>query len=677
MTSNYSRRNFLQQITIATASFLIKDSIASLPASANESNKVAEKYLVSIPFLTAREGGTQDVTLYSGISSSLKIPQRIKDNTKVEQNGIEFTIRTLYDASSRIAAKIYDEIDKTKFISTSSKSKCKSVYEQIEDCKIVNDISTLELLDYLVLTSSNLSPDIRQRYEIASNNSRWVQISQVIDRSVNKLDGKALLLGTLESMKAGQPIPDFKVLTKLDSIVLDSNLSEAFKQTYTYGSTLSRAITVDYLILQSIDSSNKLDDAEKQQYLATYQEVREGKKDLEPAMGAALDLFIYTNSNLPANAQVVYKEAREESLTGDENLANNILLTIDRSRGLQQGMRQASQNTSALVPSTTKLLSAAALEVGTGVSISSLTGAAATNATLAWLGGGSVAAGGLGMLGGLAVVTGGAALIGAAGVVSFGLLAQMDGEDFKNLGIAMGGGTVVAGGVAFLAWTAATATGVAGSLSGAAAITTTMTALGGLSVMTGGTAAVALGGAYVIWSLLDINKQRNQGVLEELEAKTYTLATDPQAESLAGLITSKIDSQYQLAEVFTAPTLPLNLLVNAYKSWLEPDDKETVVALIDTSMLNDAKQGIAFTNKRIIWKGTWLHYDSLSYPALAQVLNSQGIDLIDNEESRKSLDKLRAIANLFTDEDDKNQFSAFIQKLGKGYLALTNQKPVA
>ena len=97
MTSNYSRRNFLQQITIATTSFLIKDSIFSLPASANESNEVAEKYLVSIPFLTAREGGDLDVILYSGISFSLKIPQRITDNTKIEQNGIEFTIRTLYD----------------------------------------------------------------------------------------------------------------------------------------------------------------------------------------------------------------------------------------------------------------------------------------------------------------------------------------------------------------------------------------------------------------------------------------------------------------------------------------------------------------------------------------------------------------------------------------------------
>jgi hypothetical protein len=443
---------------------------------------------------------------------------------------------------------------------------------------------------------------------------------------------------------------------------------------------LSRAITVNYLIIQSIDGSNKLDNAEKQQHLATYQQVREGKKDLDPALGEALDLFIYINSNLPANAQVVYKEAREKSLTVDDNLANNILLSDNRGRDLQKAMKQASQTASGIVPTTTKLLSAAALEAGTGVSIGSLTGAAATNATLAWLGGGSVAAGGLGMLGGLAVVTGGSALIGAAGVVSFGLLAQMDKEDFKNLGIAIGGGTTVAGGAAFLAWTAATATGVAGSLSGAAAISTTITALGGLSVMTGGTAAVAVGGAYVIWSLLNSNKQRNQGVLEELEAKTYTMSAAPQAESLAGLITSTIDSQYKLAEVFTAPKLALdhlNLLTNACKSWLKPDDKEMVVALIDTSIWDDAKQGIAFTDTRIIWKKTLQGFDSLSYPKLAKLLGTQGLEMIGDEESRTGLDKLQSIANLFTDEDDKNQFSTFIQKLGKGYIALTNQKPVS
>ena len=57
-------------------------------------------------------------------------------------------------------------------------------------------------------------------------------------------------------------------------------------------------------------------------------------------------------------------------------------------------------------------------------------------------------------------------------------------------------------------------------------------------------------------------------------------------------------------------------------------------------------------------------------------MSSQGLELISDKEFRKNLDELRSIANLFTDEDDKNQFSAFIQKLDKGYLALTNQEPV-
>ena len=123
--------------------------------------------------------------------------------------------------------------------------------------------------------------------------------------------------------------------------------------------------------------------------------------------------------------------------------------------------------------------------------------------------------------------------------------------------------------------------------------------------------------------------------------------------------------------------MPLNLLANAYKSWVKPDEKETVVALIDTSIWDDAKNGIAFTEKRIIWKEVGASYDSLSYQDLSNLWESQGLDMISNEEARKSLEKLHSIANLFNNEDDKNQFSAFIQQLSKGYLALASQEPVA
>jgi hypothetical protein len=195
--------------------------------------------------------------------------------------------------------------------------------------------------------------------------------------------------------------------------------------------------------------------------------------------------------------------------------------------------------------------------------------------------------------------------------------------------------------------------------------------------MTGGTAAVALGGAYVIWSLLDGNKQRNQGVLEELETKIYTLAATPNPESLAGLIVSKIKNEYQTAEIFTAPQLPLNLLANAYKSWLKPDEIETVIALIDTSFFDDGKEGIAFTDKRIVWKETWGDSDYLSYRDLSKRLENQGLEVIGNEEYRKNSEKLRTIASLFINESDQNQFITFIQQLAKGYLALASQKLVA
>jgi hypothetical protein len=59
---------------------------------------------------------------------------------------------------------------------------------------------------------------------------------------------------------------------------------------------------------------------------------------------------------------------------------------------------------------------------GTGVAISSLSGAAASNAALATLGGGTIAGGGGGIAAGMTVLTGGAALIGVAAfaAISFG-----------------------------------------------------------------------------------------------------------------------------------------------------------------------------------------------------------------------------------------------------------------
>jgi hypothetical protein len=68
---------------------------------------------------------------------------------------------------------------------------------------------------------------------------------------------------------------------------------------------------------------------------------------------------------------------------------------------------------------------------GTGVAISSLSGASATSASLAWLGGGSVASGGLGVAGGTVFLTAGVGIviIGATAAVLYGFHALQEQED--------------------------------------------------------------------------------------------------------------------------------------------------------------------------------------------------------------------------------------------------------
>jgi len=315
---------------------------------------------------------------------------------------------------------------------------------------------------------------------------------------------------------------------------------------------------------------------------------------------------------------------------------------------------------------TRKLLTQLGVEAGTGVSISSLSGAAATNATLAWLGGGSVASGGFGMLGGLAVATGGAALIGAAGIISLAVASQMDGEDQKNLGIAIGGGTIVGATALLTAWTAASALGVAGSLSGAAAISTMLATLGGVSAVTGGTALVASGAAYLIWSLLKSNKKREQGYLEQLETRIYTLTAEPSPASFAAFVVKNIQPSYYNEEGFPAPYIPLDKLNNALKTWLNVDRNEKVIALIDTSSWDDGKAGLALTDQRMIWKPIGKDSRVLSYQELDDTFNQTVLTALDASTSRNNLEDLIDLSSVL-DESQRQGFIEFLEQLGPQY----------
>lgn len=439
-----NRRYFLGSIALVTLGLLTKDLINPLSVQANSqglgnSNISLETYHIFVPYTIARNGGKQIVTLRSGDDLSVKIPAKIEDNQEMTIKGggfegkdITLVLHTLYDKRTQIDDKIYQELGQNvKFILPgSSRSKCKSVYEQIEDGEYVKDLSALNLLDYAI-ASSKLDSTIQARYQLASTNSRLVGLQQAIDSTLNEStlspEEQKIIKGTFAYVRANEPCPDFNALTALDAIVAGSDLPPEIQVTYSLASAQSRALTVDLILVNEILQSPQLSSKTKENYLSIYQEVRDGNTVEDTRTLKALDSFI-AQANIPDNAKMVYQAARQQDLENIVSQNNYDVLS------LVKPAKNAAKIGSAIVPVYVKLLSAGGVSAGTGTLISTLSGGAATNAALAALGGGSVAAGGLGMLGGLAVATGGAALIGAAGVVSNTLVSKMDGEDKKKPG---------------------------------------------------------------------------------------------------------------------------------------------------------------------------------------------------------------------------------------------------
>ncbi|EKD10390.1 hypothetical protein SPLC1_S080530 [Arthrospira platensis C1] len=554
---------------------LTKDLINPLSVQANSqglgnSNISLETYHIFVPYTIARNGGKQIVTLRSGDDLSVKIPAKIEDNQEMTIKGggfegkdITLVLHTLYDKRTQIDDKIYQELGQNvKFILPgSSRSKCKSVYEQIEDGEYVKDLSALNLLDYAI-ASSKLDSTIQARYQLASTNSRLVGLQQAIDSTLNEStlspEEQKIIKGTFAYVRANEPCPDFNALTALDAIVAGSDLPSEIQVTYSLASAQSRALTVDLILVNEIWQSPQLSSETKENYLSIYQEVRDGNTVEDTRTLKALDSFI-AQANIPDNAKMVY----------------------------------------------------------------------------------SVAARGLGMLGGLAVATGGAALIGAAGVVSIALVSKMDGEDKKNLGIAIGTGTIAGATTILGAWTAATALGVAGSLSGAAATTAIMAALGGVSVMTGGAAAVAFGTAFWVWSSMKKGKKRDQSVLEQLETLSYIYTEEEIPSRIGEFVQNQVQSQYKFTNGFSAPNIPLDRLSKALEKWLYLKDNEKVIALIDTSGFMST-QGIAFTDDRILWNHHYVKYQDLD--------KSWGdlLEMLPQESDRRILTKfLREISKQY------------------------------
>ncbi|MFB8793850.1 MAG: hypothetical protein U7126_06385 [Microcoleus sp.] len=661
-SSPLNRRSFLSYVALGTLGLLTKDLLDPASAMADSEGlgknfSTLENYHIFVPYTTARNGGKETFTLRSGEPCQVVIPSKTQDSQQITikgrgQDGKDITVvlHTLYDRQLRIADQVYQEIDKnTQFIEEASKAKCKFVYEQIEDGEYINDVIALDLLDY-VISSSKLDNKIKERYEIASTNSRLLGIGQAIESTLalSKLTEakKKLIRGTFAYVRAGEPVPDFKALTDIDSIVASSALPLEIKQSYSLSSANSRGLTVDFILVKQINDSQLIAE-QKQNYQSIYQQVRDGKTVEDTATLNSLDSFI-NKAKIPENAKAVYSIARKQNLENQIASGEKADAFVQTAQAFQDQLTDAKDKGAAIVPQATRVLSTLGAETATGVSISSLSGAAATNATLAVLGGGSVAAGGLGMLGGLAVATGGAALIGAAGLLSIALVSEMDREDQTNLGIAIGTGTVAGTATILAAWTAASALGAAGTLSGAAAITATISTIGGLSVMTGGAALVASGTAFLIWSLLKGGKSRDSSVLHQLETRSYTYTEEIIPGYLGEFFLQKDEiPKYGIKDGFSAPNIPLDKLSNALSKWLSVDSAEKVIALIDTSDFWGSS-GVVFTEERLLWTN-----NSSEYKDLARYFKTETklASILSDDKHNQDLSRLRKILDILSDEN--------------------------
>ena len=610
-----------------------------------------EVYHIFIPDQIASHGGNQKVILRSGKSYDVTIPAQLQEGSKLrlkksglDQNDVLLILHTLYDKNNSYQ-QIINDLIRNCDIKYDSKVRCIQSYENIQENQLNDDLAALDLLDFIVDNNKkNLDDEFVQKYQLASENNRLIWIEECLEKSleVSRLSEqkKQALRGIYQCVRAGESIGKLNYLNDLDSIITNSNIPVTVKQRYLNASVTSKAITTELFIINLIEDKI-ISKVEKEKYLFVYIQVRDNQKITDLQQLLKLDKLVL-NSNIPEECKVIYKLASERVFEQkNEENSNNI---IDRVTKVTKSVKKAAQ----IVPNAHAILGQLGVEAGTKVAIAGLSGGAATNATLAVLGGGSVAAGGLGMLGGLVVVTGGAALIGAATLVSIVSVSQMDTEDKVNLGIAAVAGTLTSAATIATAWAAVGAFGVAGTgtaigtLSGAAAYSAIMSALGGVSFMTGGAALIAAGAGFGIYKLLK-NKKNNA---KQLEARLYTLL-EHQTHDLMTVFNYYLSEKTN--EYFLSPNIPLDKLANALYKYVNLEQGERILALVDQSLFGSGKVGLVFTENRLIWK------EILEEPKSLRYSNFQDVGCSLPTFSNEKLDS--TLYNLFRELKEIYQFN--------------------
>ena len=285
-----------------------------------------ELYHIFFGSQLTEKGGAKTVTLKTGKSYEVKIPPRQTEGSNLrlkgcglQGNDVYLVLHTLANPYFNIDRRINQLIAQAPLYNR-SKIRCLEAYNQMNTGQGVDDISALELLDYLV-SVSKLNAEIGQHYTIASQNARLMGLKHCLDTALAASNisqtEQQLIKATFQYLVAGEAVTNLQALTALDTIMLNAALHRRLKQYYLYHSVVSRVLTLDLIIINTINQSPTIQPSSRDYWLSVYTTLRQDKAVTDAITLNELDQWLPT-APLPNSCKTVYQLMRHHRLELNE-----------------------------------------------------------------------------------------------------------------------------------------------------------------------------------------------------------------------------------------------------------------------------------------------------------------------------------------------------------------------
>lgn len=292
------------------------------PASTVQDWSTDELYHIFLPSQLATFGGNQPVTVMTGKKYEVKIPPHCTEGTNLRLKGCGLQgkdafliLHTLLNSAYNIDRKINSLVVQSP-VHDRSKIRCFEAYNRLISGLETDDPAALNLLDHLVF-SSPLYSEIGQRYTIATYNSRLVAIENCLESTlaISELDPpeQRALRTTYQYWRAGEVIPSFENLTRLDAIVLTSGRPIILKKYYLRTSAIAWVTAVDATMINRIYTDPAIAEENRQGFLSTYDRLRRGRDTSDPGLLEAFDAWM-TKAELPEVCRSICRLLRERPL---------------------------------------------------------------------------------------------------------------------------------------------------------------------------------------------------------------------------------------------------------------------------------------------------------------------------------------------------------------------------